>query len=254
MLALVMVVMGSQSLRWFNRGGTQESKLKVSAHMWPASTALEGEAPGKTDKLNAKDSQNSTQGKTEAESPGDKISTEKDFHRLLVTANLTSTITIAKTTQVLRAEDPVRIAGYFTKILKEIGQDDSDKRERLVFIANELQSDELLPFWEDLLNRNPPRYENETKYLGYGEPTEELLSIQLELLNAVRNLGLVGLRNPSATKFLSELILHPSSRLHDDFIRERAYISLKEASLPLSIRVLKSLKSDDSLRQRLLRP
>lgn len=183
-----------------------------------------------------------------------KVDSDSEFNILLANANLSTTVSVAKTTQVLRSGDPIKIASYFKSTLELLAQKDSDQRERLVFIANELQSDQLLGFWQDIALRTPARFEDETKYLEFGEPTEELLSIHQELLNSVRNIGLIASRDSKAAEFLSNLILHPSSPLHDEFIRERAFISLKEADLSASIRVLKLLDKADPLRDRLISP
>jgi hypothetical protein len=181
-----------------------------------------------------------------------KVESESDFNILLSNANLSTTLSVAKTTEVLRSADPAKIAKFFSRSLEVLAQKDSDQRERLVFVANELQSDQLLGFWQDIALRNPARFEDETKYLDFGEPTEELLSIHQELMNSIRNIGLIASRDSRASDFLSNLILHPSSPLHDDFLRERAFISLKEADLAASIRVLKLLDKSDSLRDRLI--
>lgn len=183
-----------------------------------------------------------------------RVDSDSEFNILLANANLSTTLSVAKTTQVLRSGDPIKIATFFKATLELLAQKDSDQRERLVFIANELQSDQLLGFWQDIALRTPARFEDETKYLDFGEPTEELLSIHQELLNSVRNIGLIASRDSKAAEFLSNLILHPSSPLHDEFIRERAFISLKEADLSASIRVLKLLDKADPLRDRLISP
>ncbi|MBC7659351.1 MAG: hypothetical protein H7249_06555 [Chitinophagaceae bacterium] len=182
------------------------------------------------------------------------IGSEKDFLALIDEANLTQTITIAQATQRLRTLEPQILAQYFNKALVDLGQTENDRRERLVYLANEVQSDALLPFWKVLLTRKIPRYEDEAKYLTFGEPTEEMQSIHLELLNSVRNLGLIAPRDHQASVLLADVILHPTSPLQDEFIRERAYISLKEADLPTALRVLKTLDGDDALRGRLSTP
>ena len=263
-LIAAALVFGGISLTWLYRDYRQ-SQTSAAARVWPASPALEKiSTPASSNSSRSSGSGNTIPSRSRPQ-PGssttsgpvdnaERIATEGDFQRLIETANLTTTLTIAKAVQLLRAEDQTRIAELFRKTLRDMAQSDNDKRERLVYIANELQSDELLPFWQDIAMRRPARFDNEAKYLEYGEPTEELHSIHLELMNSIRNLGLIGARNAEASRFLQDLILRPTSPFHDDFIRERAFISLKEADLSAGIRVLKSLKPKDTLRERLLRP
>lgn len=260
-LVFCLVLLSAMSYCWWDNDSlsTKRPSFKAVKILTPAKTLTEGgKDRGRSEERRSGESRKRQDVKRPASFAGAElvsaVKSADDFQNILNNANLTTTITIAKATQLLRSEEPLRIAGYFTNALEDIGQKDNDQRERLVFIANELQSDQLLPFWQDIVARQPARFDDETKYLRFGEPTEELHSIHLELLDSIRNIGLIASRDASASQFLMNLILHPTSPLHDDFIRERAFISLKEANLSASIRVLKSLAPDDSLRARLIRP
>jgi hypothetical protein len=151
----------------------------------------------------------------------------------------------------LREFPPEQVTSYLMHSLKEIGTDRPADRDRLVLIANSLQSKTDLPFWEDLVKRQTPRYPDEDKVRNPPHPTLESRFVDMEQLQAIRNIGLLAREDREARKVLMEIILQPNPSTHRTLHREQAYTALKEADLAASLRVLKQLAAEDELLKRL---
>lgn len=153
--------------------------------------------------------------------------------------------------QRLRSNDPKLVAALFMIELEEIGSSEPEARAQLIFAANRLQADELLPFWKDLALRTTPRSEDEAKVLGLSELSMDGKVIHGEMAAAIRNLGLIGYREAAARAALELIVLHPQPLSHKTFVREYAFYALKEADEGAVIRLLRSLSASDPLRESL---
>jgi len=153
--------------------------------------------------------------------------------------------------QKLRTFPPELVSAYFLQSLKELGTDKPVERDRLIMVANSLQSKTDLPLWEDLVKRQTPRYPDEEKVRNPPHPTLESRFIDMEQLQAIRNIGLLAREDRAARRLLMEVILTPDQSAHRTLHREQAYIALKEADLAASLRVLKQLAAEDDLLKRL---
>ncbi|HET9240782.1 MAG TPA: hypothetical protein VFO10_26190 [Oligoflexus sp.] len=151
----------------------------------------------------------------------------------------------------LRSYPPPEVTAYFIKSLKEIGSQRPHERDRLIMVANSLQSKTDLPFWVDLVKRETPRYADEEKLRNPQHPTLESRFVDMEQLQAIRNIGLLARDNREARRVLMEVILTPNPSMHRTLHREEAYLTLKEADLAASLRVLKQLAAEDDLLKRL---
>lgn len=158
---------------------------------------------------------------------------------------------INRAVQALRRLPPEQVSGFLLQNLKDIGSDRSFERDRLLMVANSLQSPAALPFWEDLAKRQTPRYTNEEKLRNPKHPTFESRFIDMEQLQAIRNIGLLARDDRAARRVLMEIILTPDRSAHRTLHREQAYIALKESDLAASLRVLKQLAAEDDLLKRL---
>jgi hypothetical protein len=135
--------------------------------------------------------------------------------------------------------------------LKEIGTSRPAERDRLIMVANSLQSKTDLPLWVDLVKRETPRYPDEEKVRNPPHPTLESRFVDMEQLQAIRNIGLLARDDRAARRALMEIILNPDASAHRTLHREEAYVALKEADLAASLRVLKQLAAEDDLLKRL---
>lgn len=151
----------------------------------------------------------------------------------------------------MKASKAEELAGYLHKALRESGENEKARRNRILLIAEAWRSEELLPLWKDLALRRTPLVKDEAAALGSPEPTEISRAIELEVLTAIGNLGIIGPRKAEAVQVLKDLILQPDPKLHSLFLRERAFFALQEARLTASLVVLKSLPDDDPLRSNL---
>jgi hypothetical protein len=151
----------------------------------------------------------------------------------------------------LRGYPPAAVTAYFMKSLKEIGSSRPHDRDRLIMVANSLQSKSDLPLWVDLVKRETPRYADEEKLRNPQHPTLESRFVDMEQLQAIRNIGLLARDNREARRVLMEIILTPNPTMHRTLHREEAYLTLKEADLAASLRVLKQLAAEDDLLKRL---
>lgn len=151
----------------------------------------------------------------------------------------------------LRNFPPAEVTAYFMKSLKEIGSSRPAERDRLIIVANSLQSKTDLPLWVDLVKRETPRYADEEKLRNPQHPTLESRFVDMEQLQAIRNIGLIARDNREARRVLMEIILNPNPSMHRTLHREEAYLTLKEADLAASLRVLKQLAAEDDLLKRL---
>jgi hypothetical protein len=151
----------------------------------------------------------------------------------------------------LRNYPPAEVTAYFMKSLKEIGSSRPQERDRLIIVANSLQSKTDLPLWVDLVKRETPRYPDEEKLRNPEHPTLESRFVDMEQLQAIRNIGLIARESREARRVLMEIILTPNPTMHRTLHREEAYLTLKEADLAASLRVLKQLAAEDDLLKRL---
>lgn len=151
----------------------------------------------------------------------------------------------------LRTYPPEQVTAYFMQSLKDIGTSRPAERDRLIMVANSLQSKTDLPLWTDLVKRETPRYADEEKVRNPPHPTLESRFVDMEQLQAIRNIGLLARDNRAARRVLMDLILNPDASAHRTLHREEAYVALKEADLAASLRVLKQLAAEDDLLKRL---
>jgi hypothetical protein len=151
----------------------------------------------------------------------------------------------------LRSFPPEQVTAYFMQSLKDIGTSRPVERDRLLMVANSLQSKTDLPLWVDLVKRKTPRYADEGEVRNPPHPTLESRFVDMEQLQAIRNIGLLARENRAARRVLMELILNPDPSAHRTLHREEAYVALKEADLAASLRVLKQLAAEDDLLKRL---
>ncbi len=158
---------------------------------------------------------------------------------------------IQRAVKKLRTYPPADVTAFFMQSLKEIGSSRPVERDRLIMVANSLQSRTDLPFWTDLLKRETPRYPDESKVRNPSHPTLESRFVDMEQLQAIRNIGLLAREERAARRVLMELILNPDPTAHRTLHREEAYVALKEADLAASLRVLKQLAAEDDLLKRL---
>ncbi|HYX36439.1 MAG TPA: hypothetical protein VE954_25310 [Oligoflexus sp.] len=158
---------------------------------------------------------------------------------------------INRAVQKLRSLPPEPVAAYFVQNLKDIGTSRSADRDRLIMVANSLQSPAALPLWVDLAKRQTPRYPDEEKLRNPPHPTLESRFVDMEQLQAIRNIGLIAREDRAARRVLMEIILTPDQTAHRTLHREQAYIALKESDLAASLRVLKQLAVEDDLLKRL---
>jgi hypothetical protein len=158
---------------------------------------------------------------------------------------------IQRAVRTLRNFPPEEVTAYFMQSLKEIGSHRPAQRDRLIMVANGLQSKTDLPLWTDLVKRQTPRYPDEEKLRNPPHPTLESRFVDMEQLQAIRNIGLLAREERAARRVLMEIILNPDPSAHRTLHREEAYIALKEADVAASLRVLKQLAAEDELLKRL---
>lgn len=158
---------------------------------------------------------------------------------------------IQQAVKKLRNHSPEAVTAYFMQSLKEIGSSRPVERDRLIMVANSLQSRTDLPFWTDVVKRETPRYPDESKVRNPSHPTLESRFVDIEQLQAIRNIGLLAREDRAARRVLMELILNPDPSAHRTLHREESYVALKEADLAASLRVLKQLAAEDDLLKRL---
>lgn len=177
---------------------------------------------------------------------------EGDFIAALRTTNLESVINLNDLVQKLRAQDPMRIAKFFSNRLSAIADSNSAERGRLFQAANALQSDALLPFWQDLAQRKTPAYPNEAALINAPEPSFDSRVVLSEMSMAVRNLGLISFREPAAGEILKDIALKSNSDIHSTVIRQYAYEALKESDQVAGMQIIRGLKKSDPLKMRLI--
>jgi hypothetical protein len=158
---------------------------------------------------------------------------------------------IQRAVRTLRTYPPEQVTAYFMQALKDIGSQRPVERDRLIMVANSLQSKTDLPLWIDLVKRQTPRYSDEEKLRNPPHPTLESRFVDMEQLQAIRNIGILAREDRAARRVLMEIILNPDPTAHRTLHREEAYVALKEADLAASLRVLKQLAAEDELLKRL---
>jgi hypothetical protein len=171
--------------------------------------------------------------------------TAETFRSLIDNTRMDSSLHLTVSVQKLRAQNSQAVANLFLQELHSIGQNQTTARSRLVFLANALQTPELLPFWNDLALRTTPLFANEAVLLHAEEPSLASMSIANEMTMAIRNIGVISIQKPEAEASLIQIIENGNPDIHDDFVRERAFLALKETDLNASLRVMKQLKADD---------
>jgi hypothetical protein len=191
--------------------------------------------------------QKTAQPADDVEAPGEA----PEIAELLESVNPMKASDIQRVVASLRNYPPAAVTAYFMKSLKEMGSSRPVERDRLIVVANSLQSKTDLPLWIDLVKRETPRYADEEKLRNPLHPTLESRFVDMEQLQAIRNIGLIARDNREARRVLMEIILTPDPSMHRTLHREEAYLTLKEADLAASLRVLKQLAAEDDLLKRL---
>jgi hypothetical protein len=181
-----------------------------------------------------------------------QVMSEDDFISALRSTNMGSVINVNDLVQKLRLQEPQRLTKFFSNRLSAVADSNSVERGRLFQLANAVQSDALLPFWQDLALRTTPAYPNETALISAPEPTFDSRVVLSEMAIAVRNLGLISFRNPAAADTLKTIAIKPNKDIHSTLIRQYAYEALKEADQVAGMQIVRALKKDDPLKSRLI--
>lgn len=185
-------------------------------------------------------------------SPVDELS-EDEFLQLYRNTDFTQTFATAKLVERLESSWRPEIASYFTRLLDSIGDKDANERGRLIFLANELRSADLLPFWESVLERRPAGFENEAELLRAIEPSLSSMALRNELSTAVRNLGIIAYKDSEALDVLQTYTKNFKPDFENVFIRKDAYYRVREVNPTAAARSLMSLSKNDPLRAELAR-
>lgn len=143
---------------------------------------------------------------------------------------------------------PAQRAAFFEKELRQV---QGDQRDRLIWLANAMQGPELLNFWQDIAERRVARSKDEDKIRSGSHPTLDSRFVDIEQLQAIRNIGLIAHERPEARELLITIASQPSPGVFGDMHRERAFVALKETDPSAVLRVLRALAADDPLRSRL---
>ena len=171
-----------------------------------------------------------------------------DFQDLIYSTDRLDRLATEAMVQRLRDNDLTQVGSMFIHELKELGSENPEARAQLIFAANLLQADELSAFWADIALRTTPRSADEAEVMGMTELTLDAKVIHGEMAAAIRNLGLIGYRQPIAHRTLEAIILHPQPLSHPTFVREYAFYALKEADERVVLRILRGLPNKDPLR------
>lgn len=141
--------------------------------------------------------------------------------------------------------DRTMLARLFKDELEAIGSRLPADRDRLIWLANSLQNTEMVAFWQDLLLRQTERFPNESQVRNPEHPTMDSRAVDVEQLQAIRNLGLI--RNAPAIDTLVRVVLQPDKTAHRILHREQAFLALQTADPVASKKVLAQLPPDDEL-------
>lgn len=185
------------------------------------------------------------------------IGSEDDLFAALDETNLMSSNELTHMVERLKASDPELIAGIFQRQMQLNDLNRSAQRNRILLVADSWRSEALLPMWKDIALRtgeaNAKDRELERTAMSAPEPTEISRGIELEIITAIGNLGILGNQQAEAREALQQLIRQPDPAIHTPFIRERAFYALREADVTASVVLLRNLAADDPLRERLKR-
>lgn len=173
---------------------------------------------------------------------------EAEFLQLYNDTDFARSMPSAVLVEKLEAQNPEVVAGYLQNLLEKIGSKDLNERGRLMYLANELRSRALIPFWGNVLDRNPKAIDDEAAYLDAKEPNIETMSLRNELATAVRNLGLMAFKDDTALDLLIAYAKKTESSFDNRFQRKEAYYAVKEVNVTAAARLLQSLPKDDPLR------
>lgn len=182
------------------------------------------------------------------------IASQDELLKAIYEANLFSTQDLTHVVERLKSSNGKEMADALHRGMIEAGPEKLNERNRITLVADSWRSPELLPLWKDLALRESLKEAGPLVRMDVAEPNAEIRGIELEMLTAIGNLGVLGAESAEARAVLTKIITEPEPGVHTLFLRERAYFSLKEADVTASIVVLRNLPSEDPLRQSIQRP
>lgn len=173
------------------------------------------------------------------------------FRELLKNFDMNQVGATPKTIADLKAicPDKTLLGRLFKDELERLGTKSLGERDNLVWLANSLQTPELLSFWQDLALRRTPRFEDEAKVRNPQRPNLDSRAIDVEQLQAIRNLGLIG--SDQAVDTLTRIVVKPDVTAHRTLHREQAFRALQQARPTAALGVLSQLSPNDEVVQRL---
>ena len=155
--------------------------------------------------------------------------------------------TIAKLKEI--CPDRTLLARLFKDELEFLGALHPEERDRLIWLANSMQNNEMVAFWQDLALRQTQRFAAEASVRNPDRPTMDSRAVDVEQLQAIRNLGLI--KNSQAMDTLVHITLQPDKTAHRLLHREQAFLALSSADPAMGKKILSQLSPDDELYQRI---
>lgn len=150
--------------------------------------------------------------------------------------------------QRLSTENRSTTAEHMIRMLDDIGAKDLNERGRLVYLANEIGGQELLPFWKKVLDRSPKADEREGELIGSVEPNEVAFAIRTELSLAIRNLSIVALTSKDALSQLVQYASGSNAEFSNLVQRREAFYRVLDVDPNAATGLVASLPLDDELR------
>lgn len=169
------------------------------------------------------------------------------FQAILGAFDMNQAQASAQTLQTLKSlvSDRILLARLFKDELEALGSQHTERRDNLVWLANMLQAPELLAFWQDLALRETPRFPEEASLRNPEKANLDSRAIDIEQLQAIRNLGLIA--NDQAVATLTHIVLRPDPSAHRLLHREQALRALEAARPGSTPRILSQLADADEL-------
>lgn len=177
----------------------------------------------------------------------DALNSGDDVREAFQSVDLWNPVDVTMLVSKLRKADPELVKTVFEERLDDLRE---KPRDRLLSIASEYAGDNLLGFWQKVLETKP----KDVREIQAGEIEEPDYFRQQEIFRSIRAIRLIANTETQAREYLERLVLDPTLHQGDLGLRKQAFFAVREVDAPRSLRILKQLDVSDALNSEIIAP
>lgn len=178
---------------------------------------------------------------------------EADIKAIISEVNLSDWMALESLKSDLKTMDSESVGRVLTRTFKAIKPHDALKRDVILELAKSLDSPHMFLIWQDVLNRETPRFNSEQqpdqeKPHGDDHASVNERIIAAEQAIAIRELGQIAGESGNATELLWSVIVSENDR-YNFKLRKQAATTILEVKPTYGLKLAQQLDPDDPLRE-----